>query len=887
MKKLGASLLFVILVCAVLSSAALAKQPYSSYWLPEQLLNWNPASDPDAAFNRSTIPLQSRFTGEAVNPNATKDPKVMALSALNQGTSGVPSQGSDTFSANTFSYWQYVDKLVYWGGSAGEGIIVPPSADTIDAAHRNGVPIMGTVFFPPSVYGGKYEWVKQMLQQNSDGSFPAADKLIEVAEYYGFDGWFINQETEGGTATDAQLMKTFLRYLQDHKPAGMEIIWYDSMTKEGNISWQNALTDRNAMFLQDNGNKVSDSMFLNFWWNDLGSSAAKAKSLGRSPFELFAGIDVEAKGYDTSLKWNLLFPEGKPAVTSLGIYRPDWSYNSADSMADFFARENQFWVGQNGNPANTATSQAWKGIANNVIESSPVDQLPFTTNFNTGSGEKFYVHGQQVRETGWNNRSLQDVLPTWRWLTESKGKALTPSLDWSDAYYGGSSLKVSGTLSSANATHLKLYQTDLKIEPATKLSITYKTQNKPSMKVGLAFADRPDQFVFLDVKDKKASGWTTDILNLTPYKGKRIVALSLYFDSKEIISDYDIHIGQISIQKNANPVKPLEAVEELNVIQSDFRGGIYGDARLKWNALDNDKEVQQYEIYRVLPDGKETWVGATTNNVFYVPEMKRINAEQATVLKVVAVNAKYERGQAASVTIQWPAYPKPEAGFKADATLITPGQQVHFTDLSSEVTEGWSWTFENGSPAVSTEQNPVVTYDKEGTYNVTLTATNSSGQDTVTKQALITVSKGASGIKNVALGKTATADHACGPAEDAGKAIDGKVTDNSKWCALGNQPHWLQVDLGKEHQISGFVIKHAESGGEWSGFNTSDYSIQVSADGVNWSDVVHVKGNTAAETTDAIALVKARYVKLNVLKPTQGGDTAARIYEFEVHGLQP
>jgi endo-beta-N-acetylglucosaminidase D/PKD repeat protein len=885
MKKLGCSLILIMMVCVALSSSAFAKQPYSSYWFPDQLLKWNPASDPDAAFNRSTIPLQNRFIGEGVNPNATKDPKVMALSALNQGTSGVPSQGSNTFAANTFTYWQYVDKLVYWGGSAGEGIIVPPSADTIDAAHRNGVPIMGTVFFPPSVYGGKYEWVKQMLQQSSDGTFPAADKLIEVAKYYGFDGWFINQETEGGTAADAQLMKSFLSYLQDHKPSHMEIIWYDSMTKDGNISWQNALTDRNAMFLQDNGKKITDGMFLNFWWNDLGSSAEKAKNLGRSPFDLFTGIDVEAKGYDTKLKWDLLFPVGKPAVTSLGIYRPDWAFNSAESMSDFFARENKFWVGPSGNPANTATEQAWKGIANNVVESSPIHKLPFTTSFNTGSGEKFYVHGTQVRDNGWNNRSLQDILPTWRWMAESKGAALTPSLDWTDAYYGGSALKVAGVLNPANATHLKLYKTDLKIEPATKLSITYKTQGKPGMKVGLAFADRPDHFIFLDVKDKKAAGWTTDTLNLTPYKGKRIAALSLYFDSKDTITDYDIRIGQLSIFTNGDSGKSLPGVKELKVAQSDFRGGIYGDARLQWKPL--DREVQQYEIYRVLPDGSENLAGATANHVFYVPEMKRINKEQKTVLKVVAVNGKYERGQAASVSIQWPAYPQPEAGFKADATLIAPGQQVQFTDLSSEVTEGWLWTFENDSPLSSTVQNPVVTYDKEGTYSVTLTATNSSGQDTLTKQALITVSKDAAGIKNVALGKATVADHACGPAEGAEKAVDGKVTDNSKWCALGNLPHWLQVDLGTEHLISGFVIKHAESGGEWSGFNTSDYSIQVSSDGTTWTDVVKVQGNTAAETSDAIALIKARYVKLNVLKPTQGGDTAARIYEFEVRGLQP
>jgi len=59
----------------------------------------------------------------------------------------------------------------------------------------------------------------------------------------------------------------------------------------------------------------------------------------------------------------------------------------------------------------------------------------------------------------------------------------------------------------------------------------------------------------------------------------------------------------------------------------------------------------------------------------------------------------------------------------------------------------------------------------------------------------------------------------------------------------------------------------------------------VSNDGTNWTDVVNVQGNSAAESTDAIALVKARYVKLITLKPTQGADTAARIYEFEVYGL--
>lgn len=488
-----------------------------------------------------------------------------------------------------------------------------------------------------------------------------------------------------------------------------------------------------------------------------------------------------------------------------------------------------------------------------------------------------------MRDKSWNNRSLQDILPSWRWIADSKGTPLSPVLDWSDAYYGGSSLMVSGVLNPNNATHLKLYKTNLKIEASTKLSITYKTQNKPSLKVGLSFADQPDQNIFLNVKDKTSPDWTTETLNLTPYKGKRIVALSLYFDSKNAINNYNIQIGQLSIQNANDPIKPLPAVRDLKVTQTDFRNGIYGDARLQWKQL--DQQVKQYEIYRVLPDGSEMFIGATPNHVFYVPEMRRIDKETITVLKVVAVNGRYEQGQSSSVKISWPDYPKPTAEFKTDRTLVAPGESVNFTDLSTEVTEGWSWTFESGNPAVSTSKNPVVTFAQEGVYSVTLTATNSSGQDTITKKALITVSKEAGAVKNLALGKTATADHACGEKEGAPNAVDGKVTDNSKWCAIGNLPHWLQVDLGAEHQLSAFVIKHAESGGEWSGFNTSDYTIQVSSDGTNWTDVVNVQGNSAAESTDSIALVKARYVKLLILKPTQGADTAARIYEFEVKGL--
>ena len=219
------------------------------------------------------------------------------------------------FDVYAFNYWQYTDRLVLWGGSAGEGLILSPSSDVIDAGHRNSVPVYGTVFFPPIAFGGQIQWVEDFVQ-NSGGVFPVADKLIEVAEYYGFDGWFINQETAGGSASLAQDMRDMIEYIQLN--SDINIMWYDAMVESGSISWQNALNSNNDMFFEDGGT-ISNEMFLNFWWSTAGlaSSAVFAIGLGRSPYDLNAGVDVQANGYSTGVNWEGVFPEGSPHVTSL------------------------------------------------------------------------------------------------------------------------------------------------------------------------------------------------------------------------------------------------------------------------------------------------------------------------------------------------------------------------------------------------------------------------------------------------------------------------------------------------------------------------------------------------------------------------------------------
>jgi len=90
------------------------------------------------------------------------------------------------------------------------------------------------------------------------------------------------------------------------------------------------------------------------------------------------------------------------------------------------------------------------------------------------------------------------------------------------------------------------------------------------------------------------------------------------------------------------------------------------------------------------------------------------------------------------------------AGFTADATNITAGTAVNFTNTSTGYQASRSWTFEGGNPATSTEENPRVVYSNPGTYQVSLTVTNACGENTKTETSYITVTEPQQGNAPVA-----------------------------------------------------------------------------------------------------------------------------------------
>ncbi len=659
------------------ASGGVPGDPVSPQWHPDELLRWTPDADPDAPFNRSTVPLATRVAPIAAlkaNPHARlNEGRVMPLIAFNS-IPAASAQGSRTLRYHTPLFWQYMHALTFWGGSDRDTrTILAPSAHVVDAAHRNGVPVLGKIFFAFSSEPQRLAIVRSFLVK-SGNTFPVADKLIEAARYFGLEGWFINQETAGTNATDSQNMRDFIKYFRERAPE-LEIMWYDAMVESGARSFQNALTSQNDAFMKEGLGLVSHSIFLNFWWGsgfgdttNLPNSRQLALSLGIDPYDIYAGIDTEGGGFDTTVDWNALFPEGQPHRLSLGIYRPEWTFNYSNGVTNFHSRELRYWVGETGDPTNTATADDWKGIAHYIPEASPISTLPFVTNFNVGQGSRYAVGGATVMVGPWSNLSLQDILPTWRWRVESAGTKLTPSLDLDDAYQGGASLKVAGNLDAAN--RIPLYRCDLPVSATTNVRVAFKrgAPGASAMQVGFAFKDNPTAYTYLNVGAASTSGWNTATLGLSNYQGKTLVAISLQFSNPTAIPGYTMRVGQLAMYDGAivTPAPPSNVVVDRKLSLDAETLSL----RLKWTH--STSAVQHYNVYLRNSDNSRVWLGATPNNVYFVPAARRKGKDSSLTIEVETVGREFGISNPAQVVVDLPASPTLQHRI-AGAAIGTPG----------------------------------------------------------------------------------------------------------------------------------------------------------------------------------------------------------------------
>lgn len=178
----------------------------------------------------------------------------------------------------TFYHWAQIDTFVYFS----HHFVTIPPLSWINIAHNNGVKILGT--FITEWEEGREICEDIFRDEFSTKSF--ADGLVELCLLFKIDGWLLNVENK---IERVQNLKMFVKYLTDElhrRVPGALVIWYDSVTKEGNLAWQNELNDYNRCFFD-----ACDGIFLNYTWREE-NLIRSVKAAQHRYLDVYVGVDV-------------------------------------------------------------------------------------------------------------------------------------------------------------------------------------------------------------------------------------------------------------------------------------------------------------------------------------------------------------------------------------------------------------------------------------------------------------------------------------------------------------------------------------------------------------------------------------------------------------------
>ncbi|CAH2106840.1 unnamed protein product [Euphydryas editha] len=298
--------------------------------------------------------------------------------------------GTGDYSAYTFSNWGVIDIFCYFS----HHFITIPPLGWINVGHAHGTQVIGTVITEWAE--GVALWDK-ILQSESDWQH-FASALVAIAKTLRFDGWLLNIENK--IAKPNELLK-FVRYLHTILHEELEnpvLIWYDSVTVEGHLNWQNGLNGKNKAFFD-----IVDGFFTNYSWSEKDVEAS-VTAAGERLNDLYIGIDVWGRNFYGGGQFNtqeavqVAFKHG----CSLAIFAPAWTHeamseNNADinSVANsedldmferFLLRDRALW------------GSLWP-----YLNTKLPSELPFKTSFCRGQGKKRRLYGEAICPVPWFN----------------------------------------------------------------------------------------------------------------------------------------------------------------------------------------------------------------------------------------------------------------------------------------------------------------------------------------------------------------------------------------------------------------------------------------------------------------------------------------------------
>ena len=292
---------------------------------------------------------------------------------------------------------------------------IPPAGWT-DVAHRHGTRVLGTFI---TEWGEGLNLCAKLLQ-SEEVAERAATKLAQIAVDHGFDGWLVNIENKIVPVENVGRMVYFVECLTAKMRAAKAeqgiplhlgkssatVIWYDSVTTDGNLKWQNRLNSKNRVFFD-----ACDGIFTNYHWARNYPTDCALEAAGRR-LDVYMGIDVFGRGtwggggfhVDSALRVI------QNAGVSAALFAPAWTLQNKTSgggrvdpskglswgkvEGDFENVDGEFWA---------KITKAWhapRPVPGSLGGSEDCAAIPLVVNFGCGVGEAWRIVGEEVAVFG-------------------------------------------------------------------------------------------------------------------------------------------------------------------------------------------------------------------------------------------------------------------------------------------------------------------------------------------------------------------------------------------------------------------------------------------------------------------------------------------------------
>ena len=344
--------------------------------------------------------------------------------------------------------WSCIDIFCYFS----HNLISLPPTQWIQVCHRHQVQVMGAFL---TEWEAGSEICKELFR-DEETVFQLSNYLVQLAEIYKLDGWLINVENPLDPSVEVPLMKLFLNSLS-HEMHCMNphsrVIWYDAVTVDGRLRWQNKVNRQNKEFFD-----CCDGIFVNYGWTaDTPIVSSLFAGIERRR-DIYFGIDVWGRGTygggkhscDVALK--VLRRHG----VSAALFAPGYFLEcEVDAERDPLLVQCEL---------NSKYAVFWKQVRGAWRIEKEVESPPFCIDFSQAAGEAVFVQGKRFRHwavaedsNSWfYDLSLQHLNYTLPDATSNSLHPIKCNIAYDRAFEGTSSLLISATCPSKSKQFLPL-----------------------------------------------------------------------------------------------------------------------------------------------------------------------------------------------------------------------------------------------------------------------------------------------------------------------------------------------------------------------------------------------------------------------------------------------